>query len=127
MKFIPADNRPFEPASHELRENPGVWKRVIASRDELLAGQVQMINWVKLPVGSSFRAHYHEDMEEMFIVVDGLATMKCGDDEVNLGPGDTVVVAPREVHVMWNRGDRDVQYIVVGITLGQNGKTVVVE
>lgn len=127
MRFIPADNRPFEPASHEDASRPGVLKRVVAVKDELLAGRVQMINWAQLPVGSSFRTHYHEDMEEIFLLTEGLAEMKVGQQVIAMQPGDTVVVSPKEVHQMTNTGDCDVRYIVVGISLGQNGQTVVVD
>ena len=44
-----------------------------------------------------------------------------------LGPGDSLVVAPREIHSMRNTGPTDVEYLVVGISLGQNGRTIVTE
>ena len=127
MKVIRATDRAFEPASHEQPQNPGVWKRVLATRGELLDGRVQMINWAKLPAGSAFRAHYHEDMEEIFILTEGVAMMRSGSDEVSLSAGDAAIVPPREVHVMRNGSDHEVQYIVVGISSGQDGQTVVVE
>jgi mannose-6-phosphate isomerase-like protein (cupin superfamily) len=100
---------------------------VLATRNDLLDGRVQMINWARLPVGSSFRAHYHEDMEETFILIQGQAEMRIEQTTLMLGPGDTVIVAPREVHTMKNIGPEAVEYIVVGITLGHNGKTIVVD
>ncbi len=127
MRFIPADNRPFEPASHEDPAQPGVLKRVVAIKDELLAGRVQMINWARLPVGSSFRNHYHEDMEEVFLLTEGSAEMVIDGESVALRAGDSVVVSPGEQHAMKNTGTEDALYIVVGISLGQNGQTIVVE
>lgn len=127
MRFIPADHQSFVPASHEDPQKPGVWKRVLAAREEMLPGHPQMINWARLPVGASFQRHYHEDMEEIFIMVRGVAEMQIEQEHVTLGPGDAVVVAPREVHAMTNVGDTDVEYVVVGISLDQGGKTVVVE
>jgi mannose-6-phosphate isomerase-like protein (cupin superfamily) len=127
MRLIRAHEQPFVPASHEDPRRPGVLKRVIATRDEMLPGRPQMINWAKLPAGQSFRAHYHEDMEETFVIVRGRAEMHVGEQDIAVGPGDTVVVAPREVHSMHNAGTEDVEYLVVGISLGQNGRTIVVE
>ena len=127
MKFIPADNREFEPASHEDPRQPGVLKRVIAVKDQLLNGRVQMINWAQLPIDSSFRSHYHEDMEEVFVLLSGQAEMTVSGQPFPMGPGDTMVVGPREVHTMRNVGDQLVQYVVMGISLEQNGKTVVVD
>ena len=86
-----------------------------------------MINWARLPAGSSFRAHYHEDMEETFVILAGVAQMKVGPDQYELGRGDTLVVSPGEIHTMEARGSEDVEYIVVGISLGKQGRTIVVE
>lgn len=127
MRLVRATDDAFTAASHEDPRQPGVLKRVIATRDELLAGRVQMMNWARLPVASAFRAHYHEDMEETFIVVQGEAEMRIEQTTVQLKPGDAVIVAPHEVHSMKNIGAVAVQYVVVGISLGQNGRTVVVE
>ncbi len=127
MRVIRAKDQAFVPASHEDPRQPGVLKRVIATRDELLDGRPQMVNWARLPAGSSFRAHYHEDMEEMFILVRGEAEMTVDGVPVRLAAGDSVAVSPREVHQMRALAQEDVEYIVLGISLGQNGRTVVVE
>ena len=75
MKIIRTDDKSFIPASHENPLSPGVWKKVLFQRDELQPGTVQMVNWARLPVGNSFSAHYHEDMQEIFIIVAGEAEM----------------------------------------------------
>ncbi|MDA1232984.1 MAG: hypothetical protein O2856_19635 [Planctomycetota bacterium] len=48
MNFIPSNTSGFIPASHEDPENPGVFKRVIATQRNFQAGQVQMLNWAQL-------------------------------------------------------------------------------
>ena len=57
MNFVPSSASGFVPASHEDPKNPGVLKRVIATQQNLQAGQVQMLNCAQLPVGSSFQPH----------------------------------------------------------------------
>jgi mannose-6-phosphate isomerase-like protein (cupin superfamily) len=126
MKIIRGNDKPFIPASHENPLAPGVWKKVLFQRDELQPGAVQMVNWARLPAGNSFAAHYHEDMQEIFIIVSGEAEMDVAGQSVTLGRGDTIAIDPREVHRMTNRGREDVEYLVVGITGNQGGKTVVV-
>ncbi|MDA0660346.1 MAG: cupin domain-containing protein [Planctomycetota bacterium] len=126
MRVIRASEQSFVAAAHEDPRNPGVLKRVLAKRDELLDGRVQMVNWARLPARSSFRAHYHEDMEEIFVVLNGPVEMVVDDTKCALLPGDAIVIAPREVHTMTNNGDADVDYVVIGIAGGLNGKTVVV-
>ena len=127
MLVVRASEGEFVPASHEDPNKPGVLKRVIATREGLLDGRVQMMNWVRLPVGSSFRAHYHEDMQEAFLIMSGKVMMRVDQTEVELDVGDTLIVDPREIHTMKNVCDQEVEYIVVGISLGQNGQTVVVD
>jgi len=127
MNVIRGSQIRFIPAAHEDANNPGVLKRVLATRDDLLGGRVQMLNWARLPGGRAFRPHYHEDMQEVFVIVSGQARMRVGDETVLLAAGDAIVVEPREVHEMENDTDHDVDYIVFGITLDQGGRTVVVE
>ena len=126
MQVIRSNNKPFVPASHEDPRHPGVLKRVLATRDELLDGRVQMINWARLPAGSSFRAHYHQDMEEVFIILSGRVCVTVDGKEEELSAGDAIVISPNEVHQMKNTTRSDIEYLVVGISLGQGGQTVVV-
>lgn len=126
MKFIPNNQSKFVPASHEDPKNPGVLKRVIATAADLQAGQVQMVNWARLPAGHSFQKHYHQDMQEVFVLLSGDVCMTVGDQAVKMAAGDTVIVDVREQHQMENTGDTAAEYIVFGVSTGQGGKTVVV-
>ena len=126
MQVIPSTGSPFIPASHKDPRSPGVLKRVIATAQELQPGQVQMLNWARLPVGSSFQPHYHEDMQEVFVLITGEVTMKCGASAVRMEAGDTVIVPPKVVHQMHNIGTVMAEYLVFGISSQEGGRTVVV-
>jgi len=126
MKLIQADDAAFVPASHERPDAPGVLKRVIARATEFQAGQIQMLNWARLPGRSSFQPHYHEDMQEAFVLVSGRVRMTCDDTSVEMAPGDCVLVEPHEVHCMENLRDSTAEYIVFGVSSGRGGRTVVV-
>jgi mannose-6-phosphate isomerase-like protein (cupin superfamily) len=126
MRIVRCDDQPYQPASHEDPRSPGVLKKVLAAKEDLLPGSVQMINWALLRVGKSFRAHYHEDMEEIFVIAGGSVEMEVDGQCLALGRGDAIFIAPREIHRMRNIGDHDVDYFVVGISLGQGGRTVTV-
>lgn len=78
MRIIRGSEIEYVAASHEDPKNPGSLKKVLVRRDDLLDGQVQMINWAKLPVGKAFEAHYHEDMEEVFVIMRGKVEIVCG-------------------------------------------------
>ncbi|HMP81055.1 MAG TPA: cupin domain-containing protein [Pirellulaceae bacterium] len=127
MKIIRGESIPYSPASHENPERPGVLKRVLAGKSELQVGRVQMVNWSWLKSGQSFRSHYHQDMQEIFIITHGQTEMSIDGTNVSLAPGDAVIVDPGEIHSMQAVGDEDVFYVVFGISSDQGGRTVVVE
>ena len=84
-----------------------------------------MINWARLPAGASFQAHYHEDMQEVFIIISGQAHIQVDQESAVLGSGDTVIIPARSVHIMRNTGGKDVEYIALGISSEGRGRTVV--
>lgn len=127
MRVVRSHELQFIPASHEKANQPGVLKKVLGTRADFIQGQVQMLNWSLCPRGSSFRLHYHEDMQEIFVILNGIVKMEVASESAILSGGDAVFVQPRELHKMTNIGDVDVAYIVFGITTGHNGKTVVVD
>ncbi len=126
MQIVRGHELEFQPASHENPSDPGVLKKVLASKAQLLTGQVQMLNWSLLRGGKSFQPHYHEDMQEVFVIIHGAAKMQVDSQTVDLNAGDAVIIEPREIHQMENESEQDVVYLVFGIASGQDGKTVVV-
>lgn len=125
MKVTRASELQFVPASHEDARAPSAFKRVLFTKGDFCPGQVQMVNWALLPAGKSFRRHLHQDMDEMFLVINGQAKMEIGAEQITLSAGDGVIVPLGTPHTMTALND-DVQYIVMGVALGHNGKTVVV-
>jgi mannose-6-phosphate isomerase-like protein (cupin superfamily) len=125
MKVVRAAKLNLIPASHEDSESPGVLKKILFQRADFIDGRVQMINWSFLSRGKSFRSHYHEDMEEIFILVQGEARMSVDNEKVDLLKGDAVLVPLGSVHTMENVGKDDIEYIVVGVSKAGRGKTVV--
>jgi mannose-6-phosphate isomerase-like protein (cupin superfamily) len=126
VRIVRSDDRRFVPAGHEDLANPGVWKKVLFEKADLQAGHVQMINWASLPSGNSFSAHYHEDMQEVFVIINGTAQLIVGSETATLKRGDAILIDPHEVHVMSNPGKDDVEYLALGISRGIGGQTVVV-
>lgn len=116
----------YEPASHEDRTSPGVYKKVMLTTSHFIEGSARMLNWALLPPGKSFQPHYHEDMQEIFTLVTGQARMVVDGREVWMEPGDTVAVPPGSVHTMENRTDDTVTYLVIGISRDEGGRTVTI-
>ncbi|MFK7767163.1 MAG: cupin domain-containing protein [Mariniblastus sp.] len=127
MHLVRGSQIEFVPASHEDPKNPGVLKRVLATHSNLIRGQVMMVNWALLPIGKSFNAHFHEDMQEVFIILSGTATMTVDKQDHELAKGDAIVIDHREIHKMQNTCDQDVEYIVFGVSTEEGGSTVNVE
>ncbi len=126
MKIIRDADLTFVPASHEDPNNPGCLKKVLFKKDDLIDGRVQMVNWSKMPVGGTFRNHYHESLGEVFVITKGRVKGFVNDTPIELGEGDGLFVEPGEKHTLTNITENEVYYVVFGIVKGQ-GKTVVVE
>ncbi len=124
MNIIRGSNLSFEPASHEDPNDPGVLKKILLHREELIKGNIQMINWAHMPVGKAFSAHYHESMQEVFIIISGKAEIEIDSQKETLEKGDAVVIPEKAVHIMKNVSTIPVEYIAIGITERQGGKTV---
>ena len=63
-------------------------------------------------------------MEEVFILLKGRARIFAPGEEADLREGEAVIIPPREVHEMKNTGEEDLEYLAIGISQGQGGKTV---
>lgn len=126
MKIIRGAALDYLPASHEDPKNPGALKKVLVKRGEINDGHLQMINWAMLPKGSSFRNHYHEDMDEVFVIMKGNVEIRIEDENDTLGPGDAVIVPLGKKHQMQNIGVGPAEYLVIGISLDKGGKTVTI-
>lgn len=127
MKVVRGSEIEFVAASHEDPRQPGVLKRVLADSSDLQSGQVMMVNWARLPAGSAFQRHYHEDMQEVFVMLSGPVRMRVDGHAHELSSGDAIVIDAGEVHEMTNLAEKDVDYVVFGISRQEGGQTVVVE
>ncbi len=128
-QIIRGNKLKFIPAGHEDSENPSVLKKVLISfGEQKIKGRVQMVNWARLLAGKSFTPHYHEDMDEIFIILSGRnICVKVGSLSDILYQGDAIFIPRKTVHRMDNNSNKDIDYIALGISSGKGGKTVNVE
>lgn len=127
MKMFSIKNLNFIPAGHENAEDPGVVKKVILTVDDVeIKGTIQMINWAKMKPKKKFSRHYHQKMDEIFIILSGKAEIEIGNETIQLEATDTVCIPQKIEHEMKNIGVDDIEYIVIGIVTEAGGKTVVV-
>jgi mannose-6-phosphate isomerase-like protein (cupin superfamily) len=87
---------------------PGEFRRVTSPLGcEQLAATL-----IRIPAHSDFEqgtGHYHDEVEELYLVVRGTLTMRFGDDIEQVGPGSAVRVAPRTPRSHRNEGDEPVE------------------
>lgn len=126
MKIVRFKGLDFIPASHEDPKNPGALKKILLERDNIPKGRIQMINWARIPKGKSFAPHYHEEMIEVFIIMNGRIKAKIDSEEAILEKGDMVVAMEKQVHSFENISGQDVDYFAMGVVTGNGGKTVIV-
>lgn len=126
MKVIKNANLEFTPAAHEDPANPGVFKKVLLKKGDLIKGEIAMVNWCRIPPQKSFTPHYHESLEEVFIIISGQVTAKVDGVEAKLQAGDALVTSIKETHQMTNESDQEVLMIAFGITTGEPGQTIIV-
>jgi quercetin dioxygenase-like cupin family protein len=55
--------------------------------------------------------HRHERLHDMFYVLDGVLTMRLGDETHELGPGTFVCVPPGVTHTFSNASDAPVRFL----------------
>lgn len=124
MKVIHSSDLQLVPAAHEDPLDPGVLKKVLFKRDDFDEGQVVVVNWSVLPKGKSFAFHYHESLQEVFVIFKGKVKAVVDNQEVILESGDALIADKNEKHSMQNIAEEDVVFLMFGISDNPNGKTV---
>jgi mannose-6-phosphate isomerase-like protein (cupin superfamily) len=64
-----------------------------------------------VPVGGATAAHYHPLAEEIYFIQTGTGRMRLGDEERDVGPGDTVLIPPGVEHKISNTGDGTLRFL----------------
>jgi mannose-6-phosphate isomerase-like protein (cupin superfamily) len=54
--------------------------------------------------GAETIEHLHRESEEIYVFLEGEGRMKLGSDEMQVRPGESVVIPPDTRHKLWNPG-----------------------
>lgn len=60
--------------------------------------------FAEVDIGATSPRHWHEQTEEMYLILSGTGVMILGDDRVPVGPRDCVSIPIRLVHAIGNTG-----------------------
>jgi mannose-6-phosphate isomerase-like protein (cupin superfamily) len=108
--------------AYEGSDVPGEFRRLtLALRCEQLAATL-----IRVPPHADFEqgtGHYHDEVEELYIVVRGTLTMRFGDDIEQVGPGTAVRVAPATPRSHRNEGDEPVEMWAISRRIDHNDAT----
>lgn len=77
----------------------------------LMKGPRLNLGVVVVKAGQEFKMHYHEHMEENFLVLDGPVDIIVEDQVMNCKSGDYVHVEPNEKHNLVNPYDTDAKLV----------------
>jgi quercetin dioxygenase-like cupin family protein len=55
--------------------------------------------------------HRHRELTDMFYVLEGVLTLRVGDEEIEAGPGTFACVPPGEPHTFSNRSESPVRFL----------------
>ncbi len=77
---------------------------------------------VKLKPGQDFQAHYHNEVEEDFFVIEGELHFKVDKDDFVAKKGDLVRCLPKETHYLINESDNDAIAVFVKAPSNESDK-----
>lgn len=92
------------------------------SLTDALGSEQLAVTLIRVPPHSDFEqgtGHYHEQIEELYVIVRGTLTMRFGDDVRAVGAGSVARVAPNTPRSHRNEGDEPVEMWAVSRRLGQ--------
>ena len=84
---------------------------VIKAASEHTAGKFFLSESTIAPGFPGPPPHVHDELHDMFYVLDGTLTMRLGDEELGAEPGTFVCVPPGVVHTFSNRSDAPVRFL----------------
>ena len=103
--------------AYEGTEVPGEFR----SLTRALGAEQVAVTLIRVPPHSDFEqgtGHYHEEIEELYVIAAGTLTMRLGDDVHEVGAGSVVRVSPRTPRSHRNEGDEPVEIWAVSRRLG---------
>jgi mannose-6-phosphate isomerase-like protein (cupin superfamily) len=96
------------------------------SLSDALGAEQLAVTLIRVPAHSDFEqgtGHFHDEIEELYLVTRGVLTMRFGDDVVAVEAGSVARVAPGTPRSHRNEGDEPVELWAVSRRLGRRDAT----
>ncbi len=78
-----------------------------------LGSRHMTVTWIEVPPGTEQELHSHEEAEQVYVVVRGVAALSAAGDTEELEPGDLALIPPASDHVVANRGTETLAVVSV--------------
>jgi mannose-6-phosphate isomerase-like protein (cupin superfamily) len=109
---------------YEDSDVPGEFRRLT----DLLSAEQVGLTLIRVPAHSDFEqgtGHYHEQIEEIYLITKGELTMRFNDDIIKVTAGSAVRVSPKTTRSHRNEGDEMVEMWAISKQLGHQDATKV--
>jgi mannose-6-phosphate isomerase-like protein (cupin superfamily) len=93
---------------------------------DALGAQQLSATLIRVPAHCDFEqgtGHFHDEIEELYLVTRGTLTMRFGDEVIRVSAPAAVRVAPKTARSHRNEGDEDVEMWAVSRQLGRGDAT----
>ncbi len=87
------------------------------------ASNVDFLDRVVVPPGSTIGVHRHGDNEEMYVVLSGRATMTIEGEPVTVEAGDMILNPAFGEHGLVNDSDADIDILIIQVGMGAGEPT----
>jgi mannose-6-phosphate isomerase-like protein (cupin superfamily) len=107
---------------YEGTDVPGEFRRLT----QALNAEQLAISLIRIPPHSDFEqstGHYHDEIEEIYIISRGTLTMRFGDEIKKVSEGSVVRIAPKTPRSHRNEGDKPVDLWAISKQLGRADHT----
>jgi len=101
---------------------PGEFRRLT----EALGSEQLAVTLIRVPPHSDFEqgtGHFHDEIEEVYVIARGTLTMRLGDDVRTVSAGSVVRVAPTTPRSHRNEGSEPVEIWAISRKLGRHDAT----
>ncbi len=80
-----------------------------------------------VPVGAGEVRHYHQQAQQFFFVLSGIATLEVGGECTRLSRGQGCHVPAGVAHLLYNEGPEDLEFLVVSVPPAHGDRVPVVD
>jgi len=67
--------------------------------------------------GAAVTPHAHDDVEEVYYILEGNGEMRIGDESRLVGAGDLIYIPPKKIHMLIQVGERPLRFITASVDI----------